>query len=110
MADQARAGARADRDIQREDLNPAPRRRKVSSALIGEFGLRTRRAAQAIGRLPQRGHEPAALSRTLASRLQAYLLAGKLDIGHARALLALPRRHNRLRSRREVVAEELSVR
>src|SRR5206468_5373005 len=77
-------------NIQREDLNPLEEAGGVQR-LIGEFKLTHQEAAQAIGR-----------SRTATTNLlrllnlqksvQALVFEGKLEMGHARALLPLEAR------------------
>ena len=76
-------------NIQRESLNPLEEAGGIQR-LIDEFGLTHQEAAEAVGR-----------SRTATSNLlrllnldadvQALVFDGKLDMGHARALLALDR-------------------
>src|SRR5258708_1371574 len=78
-------------NIQRENLNPLEEAGGVQR-LIGEFKLTHQEAAEAIGR-----------SRTATTNLlrllnlqkavQALVFDGKLEMGHARALLALDGRH-----------------
>jgi ParB family transcriptional regulator, chromosome partitioning protein len=94
-------------NIQREDLNPLEEAGGVQR-LIGEFKLTHQEAAEAIGR-----------SRTATTNLlrllnlqkpvQAMVFDGKLEMGHARALLALEGRRQESVARR-VAARALSVR
>ena len=94
-------------NIQREDLNPLEEAGGVQR-LIGEFKLTHQEAAEAIGR-----------SRTATTNLlrllnlqkpvQAMVFDGKLEMGHARALLALEGRKQESVARR-VAARALSVR
>ena len=75
-------------NIQREDLNPLEEAAGIQR-LVNEFGLTHQAAAEALGR-----------SRTaitnllrlleLAPPVRDLLAEGKLDMGHARALLVLP--------------------
>ena len=94
-------------NIQREDLNPLEEAQGLQR-LVTEFSLTHEQAAQAVGR-----------SRSAASNLlrllnltppvQQMLLAGDLDMGHARALLALTE-GQQVASATEIVARKLSVR
>ena len=74
-------------NIQREDLNPLEEAQGLQR-LIDEFGLTHDTAAKAVGR------SRSAVSNLLrldafAQPVQEYVLAGALEMGHARALLAL---------------------
>jgi ParB family transcriptional regulator, chromosome partitioning protein len=75
-------------NIQREDLNPLEEARGLQR-LIGEFGLTHETAAKAIGRSRSAVSNLLRLN-ALAPPVQEYLLAGAIEMGHARALLALP--------------------
>jgi ParB family chromosome partitioning protein len=75
-------------NIQRENLNPLEEAQGIKR-LIDEFGLTHEAAALAIGRSRSAVTNLLRLTQ-LAPPVQALLLAGKLDMGHARALLALP--------------------
>jgi ParB family chromosome partitioning protein len=94
-------------NIQREDLNPLEEAQGLSR-LIDEFGLTHEAAAKAVGRSRSAVTN---LLRLLAlpKAVQEYLLAGKLEMGHARALLALsaPQQTN---AATRVVDHDLSVR
>jgi len=72
-------------NIQRENLNPLEEAQGLQR-LIDEFGLTHQQAADAVGR-----SRPAATNLLrllqLTAAVQDMLLAGKLDMGHARALL-----------------------
>ena len=75
-------------NIQREDLNPLEEALGVER-LIKEFGLTHLLAAEALGR------SRAAISNLLrllelAPPVRQLLMEGKMDMGHARPLLALP--------------------
>ena len=75
-------------NIQREDLNPLEQAIGIQR-LTNEFGLTHQSAAEALGR------SRAAVTNLLrllelAPPVRALLAEGKLDMGHARALLALP--------------------
>src|SRR6185312_3450982 len=75
-------------NIQREDLNPLEEARGLQR-LIDEFGLTHDEAAKAVGRSRSAVSNLLRLN-ALAPPVQEYLLAGALEMGHARALLPLP--------------------
>lgn len=75
-------------NIQREDLNPLEEAKGLQR-LIEEFGLTHDAAAKAVGRSRSAVSNLLRLT-ALAPPVQEYLLAGRLEMGHARALLALP--------------------
>jgi ParB family chromosome partitioning protein len=75
-------------NIQREDLNPLEEAKGLQR-LIDEFGLTHETAAKAVGRSRSAVTNLLRLN-ALAPPVQEYLLAGALEMGHARALLALP--------------------
>jgi ParB family chromosome partitioning protein len=75
-------------NIQREDLNPIEEAKGLSR-LIDEFGLTHEAAAKAVGRSRSAVSNLLRLT-ALAPPVQEYVLAGSLEMGHARALLALP--------------------
>ena len=94
-------------NLQREDLNPLDEATGIKR-LIEEFGMTHAEAAEAMGR------SRAAISNALrllelAPPVQELLREGKLDMGHARALLAL-RALRQIDLAREAVARQLSVR
>jgi len=74
-------------NIQREDLNPLEEARGLQR-LIDEFGLTHDTAAKAVGRSRSAVSNLLRLN-ALAPPVQEYVLAGSLEMGHARALLAL---------------------
>jgi ParB family chromosome partitioning protein len=94
-------------NIQRENLNPLEEAQGLQR-LIQEFGLTHQQAADAVGR-----SRPAAsnLMRLLqlSAPVQELLMSGKLDMGHARALLPLPGAQQVAVAQR-VVQKELTVR
>jgi ParB family chromosome partitioning protein len=94
-------------NIQREDLNPLEQANGIHR-LISEFGLTHDAAAKAVGRSRSAVSNLLRL-RELAKPVQAYLMSGQLDMGHARALLALPTAQQAGAASR-VVAQRLSVR
>jgi ParB family transcriptional regulator, chromosome partitioning protein len=94
-------------NIQREDLNPLEQANGLQR-LIDEFGLTHDAVARAIGRSRSAVTNLLRL-RELAKPVQEYLMSGKLDMGHARALLALAAGPQTAAAAR-VVAQGLSVR
>ena len=94
-------------NIQREDLNPLEQANGLAR-LIDEFGLTHDAVAKAIGRSRSAVTNLLRL-RELAKPVQEYLLAGKIDMGHARALLGLTAGAQTAAATR-VVAQGLSVR
>ncbi|MGE5768854.1 MAG: ParB/RepB/Spo0J family partition protein [Betaproteobacteria bacterium] len=94
-------------NIQRENLNPLEEAQGLQR-LIDEFGLTHQQAADAVGR-----SRPAAsnLLRLLQLKapVQALLMAGKLDMGHARALLPVSGANQAALAQR-IVQKGLSVR
>ena len=94
-------------NIQREDLNPLEQANGLAR-LIDEFGLTHDAVAKAIGRSRSAVTNLLRL-RELAKPVQEYLMAGKLDMGHARALLGLAAGAQTGAAAR-VVAQGLSVR
>jgi ParB family transcriptional regulator, chromosome partitioning protein len=75
-------------NIQREDLNPLEEAHGLQR-LIEEFGLTHDAAAKAVGRSRSAVTNMLRLT-SLAKPVQEYLYDGKLEMGHARALLGLP--------------------
>jgi len=94
-------------NIQREDLNPLEQAAGMKR-LIDEFGMTHAQAAEALGR-SRTGITNTLRLLELAAPVQELLRAGKLDMGHARALLALPALRQ-IELAREAVAKQLSVR
>lgn len=94
-------------NVQREDLNPLEEAQAIRR-LIDEFGYSHEQAAEAIGRSRSATSNLLRLLN-LAEPVQALLLAGDLDMGHARALLALDRA-SQLMLAHEVVERQLTVR
>lgn len=76
-------------NIQREDLNPLEEAQGLQR-LVKEFGLTHEQAAQAVGRSRSAASNLLRLLN-LAEPVQTMLMAGDIDMGHARALLALDR-------------------
>lgn len=75
-------------NIQREDLNPLEQAQGLQR-LIDEFGLTHDAAAKAVGRSRSAVSNLLRLAQ-LAPPVQNELQSGALEMGHARALLALP--------------------
>jgi ParB family chromosome partitioning protein len=94
-------------NIQREDLNPLEEAQGVRR-LLDEFGLTHEQAAQSIGRSRSATSNLLRLLN-LASPVQTMLLAGDIDMGHARSLLAVDAA-TQIQLANQVVAKGLSVR
>jgi len=94
-------------NIQRENLNPLEEAGGVQR-LIGEFKLTHQEAAEAIGRSRAATTNLLRLLN-LQKAVQALVFDGKLEMGHARALLALNGRQQESAARR-VADQALSVR
>jgi len=94
-------------NIQREDLNPLEEAQGVRR-LLDEFSLTHEQAAQAIGRSRSATSNLLRLLN-LAQPVQTMLLAGDIDMGHARALLAVDAATQILLAH-EIIAKRLSVR
>lgn len=107
VPDQAALALALIENIQREDLNPLEQANGIHR-LIAEFGLTHDAAAKAVGRSRSAVTNLLRL-RELAKPVQAYLMGGQLDMGHARALLALSSGQQAAAAAR-VVAQGLSVR
>jgi len=94
-------------NMQREDLNPLEEAQGLQR-LVAEFGFTHERAAQAVGRSRSAASNLLRLLN-LAAPVQKMLMAGDLEMGHARALLALEPAQQILASA-EVSARKMSVR
>ena len=94
-------------NIQREDLNPLEEAQGLNR-LIKEFGLTHELAAQAVGRSRSAASNLLRLLN-LADPVQTMLMAGDIDMGHARALLALDRA-TQITAANQINAKKLSVR
>lgn len=86
--DQAAAAMALVENMQREDLNPLEESQGIAR-LIEEFGFTHEQAAKAVGKSRSAVSNLLRLNQ-LAKPVQAMLLAGDIDMGHARALLPLP--------------------
>ncbi len=107
VADESAAVMALIENIQREDLNPLEEAHGVRR-LLDEFGLTHEQAAQAIGRSRSATSNLMRLLN-LSTAVQTMLLAGDIDMGHARALLATDAATQILLAN-EVIAKRLSVR
>ena len=107
VPDEAAAVMALIENIQREDLNPLEEAQGLQR-LLDEFKLTHEAAAQAIGRSRSAASNLLRLLN-LAAPVQKLLLAGDLDMGHARALLALPAAQQ-IMAANDVSAKKLSVR
>jgi ParB family chromosome partitioning protein len=94
-------------NIQREDLNPLEEAQGLQR-LIREFGLTHEAAAQAVGRSRSAASNLLRLLN-LAEPVQTMLMAGDLDMGHARALLALDKA-TQITAANQIAAKKMSVR
>ncbi|NMG34206.1 ParB/RepB/Spo0J family partition protein [Azoarcus sp. TTM-91] len=94
-------------NIQREDLNPLEEAAGIQR-LIDEFHMTHQQAADAVGR-----SRPAASNLlrllNLAQPVQELLMAGDIDMGHARAMLPLDGA-GQIQLANQVAARQLSVR
>lgn len=87
VSDEAALGIGLIENIQREDLNPIEEASGLKR-LIDEFQLTHEEAARAVGR-SRAGVTNLLRLLELAPAVQALLQDGRIDMGHARALLAL---------------------
>ena len=94
-------------NIQREDLNPLEEAQAVQR-LLDEFGYTHERAAQAIGRSRSATTNLLRLLK-LAEPVQTMLLAGDIEMGHARSLLSLDKAEQILLAH-QVIQRRMSVR
>ncbi len=107
VPDESAAAMALIENIQREDLNALEEAQGLKR-LVDEFGLTHDQAAQAVGRSRSAASN---LLRplNLAEPVQNMLMAGDIDMGHARALLSLDGAHQ-ITSATEIAAKKLSVR
>ena len=108
VPDQAAMAMGLIENIQREELNPVEEATALQR-LIEEFGLTHQETAEAVGR------SRAAVSNllrllSLEPVVKQMLESGKLEMGHARALLALQVGAQQIQAARQVEAKGLSVR
>ena len=95
-------------NIQRENLNPLEEA-KALERLVREFDVTHQEAAQAVGR------SRAAVSNLLrllelSDKVKPMVESRQIEMGHARALLALTDKARQLAAAREVIKKGLSVR
>ena len=107
VPDEAAAAMALIENIQREDLNPLEEAHGLQR-LTDEFGLTHEQAAQAVGRSRSAASNLLRLLK-LSEPVQQMLMAGDIDMGHARALLPLEGAQQILNAN-EIVAKKLSVR
>jgi ParB family transcriptional regulator, chromosome partitioning protein len=107
VPDEAAAAMSLIENIQRENLNPLEEAQGLKR-LTDEFGLTHELAAQAVGRSRSAASNLLRLLQ-LTEPVQQMLMAGDIDMGHARALLPLEGAQQIL-SAGEIVAKKLSVR
>ena len=107
VPDEAAAAMSLIENIQREDLNPLEEAQGLQR-LVKEFGLTHELAAQAVGRSRSAASNLLRLLN-LAEPVQTMLMAGDIDMGHARALLALDRA-TQITAANQIAAKKMSVR
>jgi ParB family transcriptional regulator, chromosome partitioning protein len=107
VSDEAAAVMALIENIQREDLNPLEEAQGLKR-LVEEFHLTHEQAAQAVGRSRSAASNLLRLLN-LSEPVQRLLMAGDLDMGHARALLSLQGAEQILVAN-QIVARRLSVR
>ena len=105
--DQAAAAMALIENIQREDLNPLEEAQGIHR-LISDFSFTHEQAATAVGRSRSAVSNLLRLMN-LAQPVQTMLMAGDIDMGHARALLAVDSA-SQITLASQVVARRLSVR
>ncbi|MFB3081697.1 MAG: ParB/RepB/Spo0J family partition protein [Nitrosomonadaceae bacterium] len=107
VSDEAAVAMSLIENIQREDLNPLEEALGVQR-LIKEFGMTHQAAGQAVG------SSRSAITNllrllNLPAAVQKLMMQGKIDMGHGRALLALPS-PKQIETANLVVHKQLSVR
>jgi ParB family chromosome partitioning protein len=107
VPDEAAAAMALIENIQREDLNPLEEAQGLQR-LVKEFGLTHEQAAQAVGRSRSAASNLLRLL-ALAEPVQTMLMAGDLDMGHARALLPLDKAAQ-ITAAHQISSRKLSVR
>ncbi len=107
VPDEAAAAMALIENMQREDLNPLEEAHGLQR-LIKEFGLTHETAAQAVGRSRSAASNLLRLLN-LTDPVQTMLMAGDLDMGHARALLSLDRA-TQITAANQIAAKKMSVR
>lgn len=107
VPDQAAAAMALIENIQREDLNPLEEAQGIQR-LLDEFDFTHEQAAESVGRSRSAVSNLLRLLN-LAHPVQTMLLAGDLDMGHARALLAVDSA-TQITLANQVVNKRMSVR
>ncbi|MEY2776523.1 MAG: hypothetical protein RLY30_621 [Pseudomonadota bacterium] len=107
MDNQAALAVALIENLQRQDLSALEEAQGIAR-LIEEFGLTHDQAAQAVGRSRSATSNLLRLL-SLPKPIQEHLAAGRLEAGHARALLSLPPAQQRALAE-AAVAQRLSVR
>ncbi len=107
VPDEAAAAMALIENIQREDLNPLEEAQGLHR-LVQEFGHTHEQAAAAVGRSRSAASNLLRLLQ-LAGPVQTMLMAGDIDMGHARALLSLDKAEQ-ITTANQVAARKLSVR
>ncbi len=105
--DQAAAAMALIENIQREDLNPLEEAQGIHR-LISDFSFTHEQAAGAVGRSRSAVSNLLRLLN-LAKPVQTMLMAGDIDMGHARALLAVDAA-TQISLANQIVAKRMSVR
>lgn len=105
--DQAAAAMALIENIQREDLNPLEEAQGIHR-LISDFSFTHEQAAAAVGRSRSAVSNLLRLLN-LAKPVQTMLMAGDIDMGHARALLAVDAA-NQITLANQIVSKRMSVR
>ena len=105
--DQAAAAMALIENMQREDLNPLEEAQGIHR-LITDFSFTHEQAATAVGRSRSAVSNLLRLMN-LASAVQTMLMAGDIDMGHARALLSVDAA-SQINLANTVIAKRLSVR
>lgn len=107
VPDEAAAAMALIENIQREELNPLEQAHGLQR-LVTEFGHTHEQAAQAVGRSRSATSNLLRLLQ-LTEPVQTMLMAGDLDMGHARALLALAQAEQIIAAN-QIASKKLSVR
>ncbi|RJF97225.1 ParB/RepB/Spo0J family partition protein [Noviherbaspirillum saxi] len=107
VEDQAAAAMALIENIQREDLNPLEEAQGIHR-LISDFDFTHEQAANAVGRSRSAVSNLLRLMN-LAKPVQTMLMAGDIDMGHARALLAVDSA-TQITLANQIVAKRMSVR
>ena len=107
VGDEAAAAMALIENMQREDLNPLEEAQGLQR-LVREFGMTHEQAAQAVGRSRSAASNLLRLLN-LAEPVQTMLMAGDLEMGHARALLGLEK-VSQITAATQIAARKMTVR